>query len=318
MSVLELSSTTQTHVLLAANPRAGSGRRRGRLEQLARALQAEGLVVESAGELDRIGALADEWHAAGRLKAVVAAGGDGTVAEVVNRTAPGVPVAVFPLGTANLLARYLKIDPDPHRFARMVAAGRTVRLDAGRAGGRVFLLMVGCGFDTDVVGRLHGARQGHITPWSYAKPILSAMRSYEYPPLRVYCDPTPGDNRPPVVASWAFVFNLPCYAGGLQFAPQAVGTDGRFDVCTFDRGGMWHGLRYLGSVLARRHVSLSDCALRPASRLRIESDRPVAYQLDGDPGGLLPVEIENLPGRLTVIVPPDEASRFEPLGSNQS
>jgi diacylglycerol kinase family enzyme len=310
MSLLERSATTQTHVLLAANPRAGSGRRRERLEQLVVELRSHGLVVESAGSLEEMASLAREWHASGKLRAVIAAGGDGTVAEVVNRTVPGVPVAVFPLGTANLLAHYLQIDTNPVVFAQMVAAGRRVRLDAGRAGERIFLLMVGCGFDAHVVHELHEARAGHISHWSYAKPILSAIRSYEYPQLRVYCD-SKLDDAPTAVARWAFVFNLPCYAGGLEFTPLAVGTDGKFDVCTFDRGGMWNGLRYLSSVWGRWHGSLPDCAQRHASRIRIESDRPVAYQLDGDPGGLLPVEIENLPGRLTLIVPPDQASRFE-------
>lgn len=310
MSLLELSSATQTHVLLAANPRAGSGRRRECLEQLVSELHSAQLVVETAGSLEEMGQLARQWHISGRLRAVIAAGGDGTVAEVVNRTPPGVPVAVFPLGTANLLAHYLQIDPDPSAFARMIVAGRIARLDAGRAGERIFLLMVGCGFDAHVVHELHEARRGHISHWSYAKPILSAIRSYEYPQLRVYCDAMPGD-APSVVARWAFVFNLPCYAAGLEFTPQAVGTDGRFDVCTFDGGGMWNGLRYLSSVWGRWHGNLPDCAIRLASRIRIEADRPVAYQLDGDPGGLLPVEIENLPGRLTLIVPPEQAARFE-------
>ena len=47
----------------------------------------------------------------------------------------------------------------------------------------------------------------------------------------------------------------------------------------------------------------ADCVMKPVKRLRLESDEPVPYQLDGDPGGFLPVDLEVLPGRLTLIVP---------------
>jgi diacylglycerol kinase family enzyme len=56
-------------------------------------------------------------------------------------------------------------------------------------------------------------------------------------------------------------------------------------------------------VYLRQHRRLGDWTERKIRRLRIESDSPVPYQLDGDPGGMLPVEIETLPKRLTLIVP---------------
>jgi diacylglycerol kinase family enzyme len=59
-------------------------------------------------------------------------------------------------------------------------------------------------------------------------------------------------------------------------------------------------------MFLRRHQRLPDCTVRRARRLRVTSQEEVHYQLDGDPGGLLPVEIEVLPGRLTLVVPPDE------------
>ena len=105
------------------------------------------------------------------------------------------------------------------------------------------------------------------------------------------------------VVRWLFAFNLPCYATGLQFAPQADGADGLLDVCGFGQGSVWHGLRYLTAVLQGRHQTLPDCLTGRVRRLRITADAEVPYQLDGDPGGMLPVEIEVLPGRLRLIVP---------------
>ena len=106
---------------------------------------------------------------------------------------------------------------------------------------------------------------------------------------------------------WLFAFNLPCYGAGLQIAPEADGSDGLLDVCTFRHGGLWHGLYYTAAVLTGTHRWLTDFARRRAGRLRVTSDSKVPYQLDGDPGGFLPVEIEVLPKRLTLIVPQEKA-----------
>ena len=106
-----------------------------------------------------------------------------------------------------------------------------------------------------------------------------------------------------------FVVNLPRYAGGLSFAPQASGTDGLLDVCTFKEGSLWSGLVYLSGVMLGQHESMQDFARVQTRRLRIESTGPAPYQLDGDPGGELPVEIRALPGRLTLLVSPSWAER---------
>lgn len=291
---------------MVANPTAGSRSREQALSDLVVSIKERGLTPELVTDLEALGPLTARYHAAGQLRAVVAAGGDGTVAEIVNRTEADVPVTVFPLGTANLLAGYFHIECDPLAMARTLVEGVTVSLDAGTANGRVFLLMAGCGFDAEVVGRLHRQRNGkHITQWTYAGPIIAALRSYRYPLLRIYHESTPGTlwPSPPQLARWAFLVNLPCYAGGLQLAPDAVGTDGLLDVCTFGSGSFWHALRYLSYVKLRRHRELPDFKSSLAARVRIESDEPVPYQLDGDPGGFLPLSIEVLPQRWTLVAP---------------
>jgi diacylglycerol kinase family enzyme len=154
-----------------------------------------------------------------------------------------------------------------------------------------------------VVRRLHEVRSGNIHHLSYAKPILDSIRTYDYPELRIWYAP-PGNDElsEQITARWAFVVNLPRYAGGLNFAPLASGSDGLLDVCTFREGSLWHGLRYLTGVVFGQHETMEDFVRVQTRRLRIESDAAVPYQLDGDPGGQLPVEIEIEAGRLTVLV----------------
>jgi diacylglycerol kinase family enzyme len=297
-------------VLVAVNPHAGRRFAESRVERLEQVLRRQGLGVEVLTDLELLCRLANQLHAQGVLRAVVGVGGDGTAAELVNRTDPGVPITLLPSGTANLLARHLHLSSQPEELGRMIATGTVRQLDAGRAAGRIFLLMVGCGFDAEVVRQVHTYRQtggngGHIGYRSYLKPILQAIRSYRYPEIRIYWDQSEASVDIPasLAVRWAFVFNLPCYGWGLPLAPAAVATDGLLDLCTFARGSLWHAVRYLATAQCGCHQRLADCTVRRVRRLRLTSEAPVAYQLDGDPGGVLPLEVETLPGRLTLVVP---------------
>jgi diacylglycerol kinase family enzyme len=300
-------------VLISVNPKAGPRSAQRRVERLVQLLGQRGFRVDVLREVDTVAEQANHWHAEGRLRALVGVGGDGTAAELVNRIAPGIPMTMLPAGNENLLARYLKLGQTPQNVCQTLVDGAVVRLDAGRAGRRIFLLMIGCGFDAEVVRRVHEDRTGHIHIRNYFKPILELIRSYEYPELRVYWgngDAEVAEDRPPDTVRWLFALNLPCYGGGLQLAPQANATDGLLDVCAFHRGSRWHTLKYTAAVLLGRHRTMADCTTRRVRRLRITSEAKVPYQLDGDPGGLLPVDVEVLPGRLTLVVPAPEAKRF--------
>jgi diacylglycerol kinase family enzyme len=271
-------------------------------------LTSRGFRTETRHDLAQVSQRANRWHEAGELRALVAAGGDGTAAELVNRTAPGVPLAIFPTGTENLLARHLGIRRDPQAVGQMIAAGRRLHLDAGRAGARIFLLMASAGFDADVVHRVHAARRGHIQGWrTYLGPLLQSIRSYPFPEIRIGCrDGRPETTEIPGPAEnvyWFFCFNLPCYGGGFQVVDQADGADGQFDLCTYSRSGVWPGLRLAAAARLGCHRRLAGYRQYRASRVRLESGRPVPYQLDGDPGGHLPVELEVVPQRLCFLVP---------------
>lgn len=213
-------------VLIAVNPRAGAASSTAAIAGLADELRKQHLRAEVITDLATLADGARSLLAAGRLRAVVAAGGDGTLAELVNRTTPDTPLAVYPRGTANLLAGYLGLRANPADFAAMLAGGRAVRFDAGLAtwlgsparssgagqgslagdgqppppatspqqqaasASRIFLIMAGVGFDADVVQRMHQNRTGHIRWWGYAKPILESIRTYAYPELRCECAAT--------------------------------------------------------------------------------------------------------------------------------
>lgn len=208
----------------------------------------------------------------------------------------------------------------------MISAGHAAQLDVGRADGRLFLLMLSAGFDADVVHRMAASRTGHITHWSWAKPIWDSLRSYKYPELRISwriagqeasSGSTTVEAISPVVspggatlpwenqslARWVFVLNLPCYARGLPIAPTAIGTDGQLDICAYNGRSLYAGLKLLVHTVLRQHHRLPDCQMLRATQIRLESDHPIPFQIDGDPGGWLPVNVEIVPRRMRLVVP---------------
>jgi diacylglycerol kinase family enzyme len=299
-------------VLVLVNPRAGQYGVDGEVRRFQDIATRGGFHVTTLSDLAQAAAMANQWWADGRLRALVGVGGDGTARELVTRTNPGVPITLLAAGTGNVVARHFGLPRRARELYNVIARGRVLPIDAGSAAGRLFLAMVGCGLDAEVVRRLHRGRlrgSGHISYWSYVKPILESVRSYCYPEIqvRVYCGPPGAGPSHATVARWAVVCNLPRYGWGLPLAPWTDPRDGLLDVCAFDRGSWWNGLRYLAAVQLGIHRRLPDCFTSPAGRVRLEADRPVGYQLDGDPGGVLPVDIEVLPGRVSLLVPAREA-----------
>jgi len=287
-------------VAIQRNPRSGSGRLRHRLLELVRELRRLGFRVRMFKTRERLAAWTGDRSEHRALACIVAAGGDGTIADVFNRH-PGVPVAILPLGTENLLARYLRIPNSGKDVAQLIARGEVRRLDLCQLGERRFALMASAGFDADVITRLHNLRRGHISRFSYLQPILASMRKYEYPEFRLTVDGA----QKPALARLAVIVNVPIYALGLSVARSAAGNDGTLDLRLFRRGSAFQMVRYLCNLALGTHERLWDVESLRGRRVRIEADVPVPIQVDGDPAGWTPVEICVLPGALEVIAPPE-------------
>ena len=188
---METGKVTSEVVVISMNPKSGATDQRAVVDKLTACLTEHGfevlLLTDVAEMIEVVG-----QHFGGRLRCVVAAGGDGTISLLANELPENTPLALLPLGTENLLAKYLGVSADPVALANMIVAGGCRQLDVGRANGKLFLVMASCGFDADVVHRLHSNRQGHIRHWSYAKPIVSAIRKYKYPKIRISLDSNDG------------------------------------------------------------------------------------------------------------------------------
>ena len=234
-----------------------------------------------------------------RLRCLVAAGGDGTVGDLITNY-PGVPLAVFPMGTENLLAKFLQVPRSGAKLADLIVDGETRRLDLAQIGARRFCLMASIGFDAEIVREVHAARRGNIRRWQYVGPIWRAWRqSLRTPPLRIVCDDDPA----PLTGRSLFVINQPTYALRFQIAAQADGHDGRLDLRIYDWKSRWELLWLAWNAWCGGWDRLPQVTSRTVRRVRIDSDRPVPVQIDGDPLGETPVEIAIVPDALAVYAP---------------
>ncbi|MDB4766228.1 diacylglycerol kinase family protein [bacterium] len=294
----------KTAVIVSVNPNSGSSDQSKLITLVEEKLHSAGFEPNILTDIAEVASESKRLNDAGKLRAVVAAGGDGTVSLLANTIDQNIPLAILPLGTENLLAKYLNLTADPNRLLKLLQNGVEKKLDAGRANGKLFLVMASCGFDASVVEKLHSARKGHISHLSYFRPILSSLRWYRYPKLSITID----DEETVLSACWLFLFNVSRYAMNLPIAPEADPCDGFLNMCSFRGRGNLRGIFYLTSVLLRKHRQWCTTEFRKFRKMTITSNDPnsaVPFQLDGDPGGYLPLEIEAVSEYLTVLTFPD-------------
>lgn len=293
-------SAEEPWVAIQRNPKSGSGGARRELLDLVRHLTRFGLRPRIFTRRERLAlALADPDRRAA-LRCIVSAGGDGTFRDLINRY-PGVRLALFPLGTENLISRFLGISRNGRRVAEIIAANHVVKYDLGRFGDHLFAVMASAGFDADIIHRAHSRRTGHISRWSYLQPIGEALRNYGYPEIRVFVD---GQSLPRTCRQ-AVLVNFPAYALGLNFARGARTDDGLFDLRLMKRGTAFQMWKYFFNLVCGRLDRLSDVEPVQAIRVRWETDVPVPIQVDGDPAGWTPAEFSIVPNAVEILVPQD-------------
>jgi diacylglycerol kinase (ATP) len=302
--------TKANRILIAANPKSGSSNRSDKVAQLSDQLGKNGFAVETFTDLSDFAKAATEAWQVNQLHCVVAAGGDGTVCAVAERLPPPIPIGIFPLGTENLLAKQFRLTADPENAAAIISARNLKVLDAGHANGRLFLIMASVGFDAAVVNLVHSNRRGHIRKWNYAWPIIKTVMSYRFPKftMKATLIATPVADLTACVKQeieveghWLFVFNVARYAGGLDFHSQADPSDGLLNACSFKRRGVLRALYYLSRIWSATLPTCLDYRVDRIIKMTITAPKATGFQVDGDYGGALPLVIESIPKRVTII-----------------
>jgi diacylglycerol kinase (ATP) len=295
---------------IVANRNSGSGLGLRLVKRLVRALRHVGLRSKIAWTPEERLSLVRESARDRACRCLVAVGGDGTVSALVNEQ-PRVPLTVLPAGTENLVAQHFGLRRDPEALAATIAAGHPIRVDVGQAGDRRFLLMAGFGFDGDIVTRHHQSRvssSGRIRPThriAYVEPILRSSFSYRFPAISVRIADEGAEDV--MSGTTVFVFNLPRYALGLPFAPEARDDDGWLDLIVFREPGSFQALYYLWKVFRGSHLDEPGVFHRLVKKVVVTADHPIPVQIDGDPGGYVLPQTGVVPGGDAPLDLPGEA-----------
>lgn len=294
--------------ILICNPRAGRQEADGVLAPAIDVLTGSGWSVaiqRSSGPGDAT-ILARQAVEEG-LDAVLVAGGDGTLNEVVQALAGReTALGYIPYGTVNVWARELGIPLLPRSAADAIVEGRIERIDLGMANDRYFLLMASMGFDSEIVRRSrslerHKRRFG-VLP--YVATGLSFAPLYRGADIELRYDA----NIRRVQALMLVVGNTRLYGGYFHLTPKAVANDGWLDLCIIKGRGPLALVRQSLPLLLSRSITHSDVELLRVQELSVRADVALPVQADGELIDSTPITFRVAPRALNAIIPRDFAS----------
>ncbi len=232
---------------------------------------------------------------------VIAAGGDGTVNEVLNGiVGSGVPLAALPAGTANVLGRELGLPRGLESVASGLSGWTPRRIAAGvlQAGGvsRHFLLMAGAGLDARIASSVNlnlKRRAGKLAYWLAG----FAQIGNRVPQFLVRADGRE------MRAGFALASRVRNYGGDLEIARGASLLSDCFELVVFEGDRAARYLRYLAAVAAGGLEDVRGATVLRTRRVEIDGTPPL--QVDGEVVGGAPATVEIVPDAVTLLMPPD-------------
>ena len=290
-----------TEAVIIGNPNSGSAGDEGYLERHAETLRAGGLParVLNTERPDH----ATELAATAGDRLVIAAGGDGTVNEVLNGLSEDATLGILPLGTANVLARELGLPLEPEDACKRLLTGTTTRIDVGVATDgagveRRFACMAGIGFDAEVVREVGPRLKRYLRSLAFPLAAIKVYFRGGLPDLQIV------DGDTTHVAQFAVVANGRYYGGEFQTAEEASLVSGGLEVVLVEKVGHLARPDVLARVLAKKPLdrktksfaSQGVLVKSPAAR-----GARVPVQIDGEVWGGLPMSFRIEPAAVRVI-----------------
>ena len=231
---------------------------------------------------------------------VMACGGDGTVTSCAEGVAgSGVPLAIIPMGTGNLLARNIGLPGSLQEALAVALTGSDQPLDAGTANGTPFVVMAGLGLDARMLADTSEPLKKRLGWAAYA---ISVVRHLRDRPARVTLI---ADDRPPmrVRASAVIVGNVGWLRGGLPLLPDARPDDGLLDAVVFTALG-WAAWAVLAVHILMRRGRTQKVTRFQFTRLQVQLEHQQPWELDGEVmGATRQLVVAAQPGKLLLRVP---------------
>jgi YegS/Rv2252/BmrU family lipid kinase len=287
------------HIDIIYNPAAGLRDRR-RFENLLSELEEWGAaprVHETRGSFDACN-LTRAIVARGDSDVVVAAGGDGTINEVANGlTHSDVPLAIFPLGTANVLAIEIGLTSKPEELARTLMLGPAREIVTAQANGRLFLLWLGAGFDAEITALISPTAKKYLGKVAYVIAGFKHFFMNRATPFEVVIDGKKYS------AGWVIAAKASHYAGRFVLTRRASLYARDLAIVLCHGHGRRATLRYLWALAFGRLERLHDVSVHVCTHAILSAPAGAVVQIDGEAGSILPQEVTIRPVGIRLVVP---------------
>ncbi|MDO7907562.1 diacylglycerol kinase [Paenibacillus sp. JX-17] len=287
---------------LIYNPTSGREEMRRRLADILARLDAGGIEASchaTTGEGDATIAAADAVERGYDM--IIAAGGDGTLNEVINGMAEKEnrpPLGVFPLGTTNDFARALGIPRSWEDYCDLVIGQQTRPTDLGKANHRYFINIAGGGSLTELTYEVPSKLKTMIGQLAYYWKGLEKMVSLSPQELIIRAD---GQEEMHDEFMLFLIANTNSVGGFEKLAPHATIDDGLFDVIALRKCNLAEMIRLVTMALRGDHLNDKKIVHFKTDYMEVSSPGYVQLNLDGELGGTLPATFRNLPRHLEIF-----------------
>lgn len=237
---------------------------------------------------------------------VVAAGGDGTINEVINGLAEREfrpKLGVLPLGTTNDFARAVSIPRDIVKACDVLCDGYEIPIDIGKVNNHYFINMAGGGKLTELTYDVPSKLKTMLGQMAYYMKGIEMLPSLR--PTKVKID---YDDRTFTGDIMLFLVSNTNSVGGFErLAPEASLNDGVFDLIILKETNLGEFIRLASMALRGEHMKDPKVIYAQASRIKVQTEEKMQLNIDGEYGGDLPGEIINLYRHLHLMVPKEMA-----------
>ena len=232
-----------------------------------------------------------------RYDIVVAAGGDGTINEVINGLAKSkAKVGIIPLGTANAFAAEFNIPFDIKKACNVIINGKTKTIDLGIANKRYFALCAGIGFDAKTIKNVKLREKKIFGSFAFILAGIRTLFTYKFHRLRCTID-----NRIKKRCYHTVVGNGRYYGGLFEVTKNPKIDDSLLDVAIYKGKGFFRMVTYIFGVSFDSKVKHLNVEHFKAKKVRITSKIRTDAHVDAELIGTTPVEIKVVPKALNVI-----------------
>lgn len=236
---------------------------------------------------------------------ILASGGDGTISAVADAVInTKIPLGIIPRGTANAFAAALKIPGNIRAACATILAGTTRVIDAARCNGVPMVLLAGIGFEAETVERADRDLKNRLGALAYVLAGWQQLNEMELFDAEIEVEGAISKMRAGAITIANAAPPTSVLAQGLG---QVIVDDALLDVIIGTPNNKLQAINalvdLLGAALVKTATNRDDIVCLRAAKIKVTTDPPQKVVVDGEIIGTTPVEIECIPGGLTVLAP---------------